>query len=475
MPQAYRRLDYAPSVSLGRRAIAVDGVSKQFRLPHEQVHTLKERALHPFRRPTFDALPALRDVSFDVRAGEFFGIVGRNGSGKSTLLKCLAGIYRVDQGAIYVDGRMSTFIELGVGFNPDLAARDNVMINATMLGLTAKEARRRFDRIIDFAELHDFVDLKLKNYSSGMMVRLAFSVAIQVDADILLIDEVLAVGDAAFQQKCFDEFARIRRSPATVLLVTHDMSSVQRFCDRAMLLEHGRLVDIGDTDRIGSRYLELNFSSEARAAEVEAAQVEAAEAAREPAPERAGAGSNGADGGAEAVVDEVPESAVATPEPEAERTRFGNGKAEMLDGWFEDAAGRRVGLLKAGEPCAFCARTIFHDRVENPLLGITIHNDLDHPVLGFNNVHLDPSGTFEVGEEMVFRMRFDNILVPGRYHVSPAVAHAGGGVHWLDHRKRWVSVVVSGTGGGTGSLTEPPFELSLERSDAARIARVRSA
>ena len=215
-----------------RPAVLVDGVSKTFSIPREQVHTLKERALHPFRSAGHDDLRALRDVSFAVERGEFFGIVGRNGSGKSTLLKCLAGIYRTDRGQIYVDGRMSTFIELGVGFNMDLAAHDNVMLNATMLGLSQRETRARYDRIIDFAELREFADLKLKNYSSGMLVRLAFAVMIQVDAEILLIDEVLAVGDAAFQQKCYDEFARIRRSGTTVLFVTHDMNAVQRFCDR---------------------------------------------------------------------------------------------------------------------------------------------------------------------------------------------------------------------------------------------------
>ena len=180
-------------------AVAVDGASKSFRRPHEAMHTLKERALHPLRNRSKEHFEALRDVSFTVEPGEFFGIVGRNGSGKSTLLKCLAGIYRLDGGRIYVNGRLSTFIELGVGFNPDLAARDNVILNGIMMGLSPREARRRYDEVIDFAELQDFQDLKLKNYSSGMHVRLAFSVAIQVDAEILLIDEVLAVGDAAFQ------------------------------------------------------------------------------------------------------------------------------------------------------------------------------------------------------------------------------------------------------------------------------------
>src|SRR3954467_2009744 len=247
--------------------LVAEGVTKDFRIPRERVHTLKERVLHPFRRNVMETMHGLRDVSFAVERGEFFGIVGRNGSGKSTLLKCLAGIYATDAGAIYVDGQVSTFIELGVGFNPDLAAYDNVMINAAMLGLSPREAKRRYDRVIDFAELHDFTELKIKNYSSGMLVRLPFSVMIQVDADILLIDEVLAVGDAAFQQKCFDEFARIRRSGTTVLFVTHDMNAVQRFCDRALLLEHGRPVELGEPERVGDRYVELNFSRDARDAE----------------------------------------------------------------------------------------------------------------------------------------------------------------------------------------------------------------
>jgi ABC-type polysaccharide/polyol phosphate transport system ATPase subunit len=165
----------------------VDGVSKSFRLPHERVHTLKERALHPLRKSVYDALRALREVSFVVERGKFFGSVGRNGSGKSTLLKCLAGIEATDSGDIYVNGRTSTFIELGVGFNPDLPARDDVMINATMLGPSPREARRRFDAVIDFAELRDFTDLKLKNHSSCMMVRLASSVMIQVDTICLFI------------------------------------------------------------------------------------------------------------------------------------------------------------------------------------------------------------------------------------------------------------------------------------------------
>ena len=206
-------------------------------------------------------LQAVDDVSVEIAQGEFFGIVGRNGSGKSTLLKCLAGIYNIDEGELHVRGRLSPFIELGVGFNPDLTARDNVTINGIMLGLTRKQVRERFDTIIGFAELEDFLDLRLKNYSSGMVVRLAFSIAIQVDAEILLIDEVLAVGDATFQQKCFDEFHRLKAEGRTILFVTHSMLDVQRFCDRAMLLEKGRVVELGDPATVTRRYNELNFGA----------------------------------------------------------------------------------------------------------------------------------------------------------------------------------------------------------------------
>jgi ABC-type polysaccharide/polyol phosphate transport system ATPase subunit len=242
-----------------RPALAALGVTKTFKIPEERSHTLKERALHPLRRSRHEQFQALKDITFSVAPGEFFGIVGRNGSGKSTLLKCLAGIYRTDSGKIWANGRMSTFIELGVGFNPDLAAYDNVALNGVMLGLSSREAKARYERVIEFAELEEFQELKLKNYSSGMHVRLAFSVAIQVDADILVIDEVLAVGDASFQQKCFDVFNRMRDEGRTIVFVTHDMGAVTRFCHRAMLLERGEMVTIGNPDDIADRYLELSF------------------------------------------------------------------------------------------------------------------------------------------------------------------------------------------------------------------------
>jgi ABC-type polysaccharide/polyol phosphate transport system ATPase subunit len=394
-------------------AVAVDGVSKTFRLPHERVHTLKERALHPLRRMGHEAFPALRDVSFAVDNGEFFGIVGRNGSGKSTLLKLLAGIYASDRGRIYVNGRMSTFIELGVGFNDDLPARDNVMINATMLGLSPREARRRYDAVIDFAELHEFEDLKLKNYSSGMEVRLAFSVMMQVDAEVLLIDEVLAVGDAAFQQKCFDEFARIRREGRTVLLVTHDMGNVQRFCDRAMLLERGEIVEIGAPDRVAARYLELNFN-------------------------RGDAASH----------------------DEAETGRYGDRRAEIVEAWFEDDAGERAQTIPTGHRAAFCFRARFREQVVDPLVGVVLADDRGTPVFEASNVLLPAAGGFEAGDEATVRIAFDCVLSSGRYEATPAIARGGSGVAWIDRRERFASVVVTGAR-TTDAVLDLPFDLEV--------------
>ena len=248
-----------PAVGGERLPVVVArSVSKSFSVPEEQIHTLKERALHPRRRVRRNTFQALDDISFAVESGEFFGIAGRNGSGKSTLLKCLAGIYQA-KGDIWCRGRLSTMIELGVGFNPDMAARDNVVMNGIMLGLSPREARKRYESVIEFAELEEFKDLKLKNYSSGMHVRLAFSVAIQVDADILMIDEVLAVGDAAFQQKCYDVFNELRDNGKTIIFVTHDMGALQRFCHRALLLERGKPVYMGEPHEVADRYLELNF------------------------------------------------------------------------------------------------------------------------------------------------------------------------------------------------------------------------
>ena len=231
-------------------------VSKTFQIPHEHRTTFKEYFLHPLRRTSYEENRALIDVSFVVEPGEFFGIIGPNGSGKSTLLKILAGIYQPDVGTVRVRGRLSPFIELGVGFNLELTARDNVRINGTLLGLKRNELRARFDDIFAFAELERFVDQKLKNFSSGMLVRLAYSIAIQVPFDILLLDEVLAVGDQSFQEKCFATFDTFRAEGKTIIFVSHDLDSVARFGDRALLLRSGHVGALGPASEVIEEYQE---------------------------------------------------------------------------------------------------------------------------------------------------------------------------------------------------------------------------
>src|SRR5574344_860436 len=232
-------------------AVKVDHVSKDFRLPTEATQSLRTALVNRFRGiKGYREQHVLKDISFDVYKGDFFGILGRNGSGKSTLLKIISQIYVPEKGTVTVDGKMVSFIELGVGFNPELTGRENVYMNGAMLGFTTEEIDAMYGDIVEFAELEDFMNQKLKNYSSGMQVRLAFSVAIKAQGDILVLDEVLAVGDEAFQQKCFSYFASLKEQKKTVVLVTHDMGSVQRFCDKAMMIENGVIKAFGDPGEV---------------------------------------------------------------------------------------------------------------------------------------------------------------------------------------------------------------------------------
>ena len=238
-------------------AIRVEGVSKDFDLPHEVNNNLKQKILHPLKRTTSEKQQALKNISFEVKKGDFFGIVGRNGSGKSTLLKIIAGIYTPTKGKVTVNGSLTPFIELGVGFNPELTGRENVFLNGAMLGFSKKEMSEMYDEIVAFSELDKFMDQKLKNYSSGMQVRLAFSVAIKAEADILVLDEVLAVGDASFQQKCYEYFGKIKSENKTVILVSHSMSSIEKFCNRAMLIDDSEVKKIGRSSEVALMYDEL--------------------------------------------------------------------------------------------------------------------------------------------------------------------------------------------------------------------------
>lgn len=241
-------------------AIKVEHVSKDFVLPHEKVNSVKGMFTSLAKGRTWktkETQHALRDISFEVKKGEFFGIVGRNGSGKSTLLKMLAGIYQPTKGKIYTKGKLVPFIELGVGFNPELTGRENVYLNGAMMGFSHKQVDAMYDDVVAFAELDKFMDQKLKNYSSGMQVRLAFSVAIKAETDVLLVDEVLAVGDADFQRKCFQYFEQLKRNKKTVVFVSHDMNAVQQYCDRAVLIDKSELVVAGKALKVANAYTKM--------------------------------------------------------------------------------------------------------------------------------------------------------------------------------------------------------------------------
>ena len=244
--------------------LRVDHVAKMFRLPTEQATGLKMAFLNWTKGiKGYTEQHVLRDINFEVRQGDFFGIVGRNGSGKSTLLKIISQIYTPEHGSVTVKGKLVPFIELGVGFNPELTGRENVYLHGALLGFTRAEIDAMYDDIVEFAELEDFMDQKLKNYSSGMQVRLAFSVAIKAQGDILVLDEVLAVGDEAFQRKCDNFFAEIKKDPTkTVILVTHSMDSVKKYCNKAILIKDGEIIASGDKNDVADRYTLENLKSE---------------------------------------------------------------------------------------------------------------------------------------------------------------------------------------------------------------------
>lgn len=236
-------------------AVKVEHVSKSFKLPTEATKSFRTTLVNRFRGiKGFTEQQVLKDINFEVHKGDFFGIVGRNGSGKSTLLKIISQIYVPEKGQVTVDGKMVSFIELGVGFNPELTGRENVYMNGAMLGFTKEEINGMYDDIVDFAELHDFMNQKLKNYSSGMQVRLAFSVAIKAQGDVLILDEVLAVGDEAFQRKCNDYFMERKDSGKTTILVTHDMGAVKKYCNRAVLIEDGLVKAYGEPFDVANQY-----------------------------------------------------------------------------------------------------------------------------------------------------------------------------------------------------------------------------
>jgi ABC-2 type transport system ATP-binding protein len=406
------------------KTLVCSDVWKTFRLPHDRPSTLKQRVLHPRRSRAATTLNALRNVSFDVEQGEFFGVIGRNGSGKSSLLKCVAGIYAPNRGTIDVSGRISPFIELGVGFNAELTALDNVVINAALLGISPAQARARFDDVIRFAELEEFVDLKLKNYSSGMYVRLGFAAAIQAQADVYLVDEVLAVGDARFQEKCFDTFRRLKREERTVVFVTHDLSAVERFCDRALLLERGEVAAIGDPREVTQVYREHNLAEE---------------------------------------------QAEAPMEEGGHHRRWGDRSAEILECWLEDATGRQD-VLRQGREAVFRARIRFNEAIVDPIFGVIFKNERgDHAFV--TNTMYDglQTGRFEAGDEVTYAVTFDPLLADGRHTASPAVAHRDG-TRFADWREDMTSFIVRAER-YTGGIVDLPHSSTVERAQLSAEAQ----
>lgn len=375
--------------------IDVNHVSKKFKLPHERTSSIKGAVLNFYRRRrSYEMQRALKDVSFKVREGEFFGIVGRNGSGKSTMLKMLAGIYEPTTGTIQVHGKLTPFIELGVGFNPELTGRENVFLNGALLGFDRREMAKMYKDIVDFAELHKFMDQKLKNYSSGMQVRLAFSIAIRAQSDILLIDEVLAVGDITFQEKCFTYFRELKRQKKTVILVSHDAAALQKYCDRGILIDNGKVVSSGPISRVINDYNDiLNEREEQREAEDESK--------RQDKKNRWG-------------TRDIEVTAAGTQKATGRDARVFTDKDEII----------RVNVTYTAR--AFC---------EQPIYGITVSDAAGQQIFVSNSMWLEQnSPDMQPGDTREVQWDIPNIFNSGELFISPAVASRTGYVvyDWRD-------------------------------------------
>ena len=372
--------------------IDVEHVEKVFRIPHEKRTTIFE-ALTGLLRPTnYETFPALRDVTFSVEEGEMLGIIGENGSGKSTLLKILAGIMRPTSGTVAVNRRLTPFLELGVGFNPDFTAVENIRTYATIMGLSKREINGKVDDILAFAGLETFRDAKLKNFSSGMQVRLAFSTAIQTNPEILLMDEVLAVGDMEFQQKCMDVLNRYRNEGVTIVFVSHDLGSVRRFCDRTLLLRHGEQVALGETDEVIDRYI---YGRVAEAPAESADQVEEA--------------------------------------PPAEEAPSGNGRVKITGVTFLNKFGAESARFNAFDPMTIRISYSARELVVDPVFGIALYSERGEHLYGTNTYLKDVSIEYITGEGHI-DLQIDRIpMLAGRFLVTVAAhTHSGERYDWQD-------------------------------------------
>lgn len=363
-------------------AIIVKDVKKSFRIPLDKTSGIKQLVVNIFKRKKgYREFTALNGVSFEIKKGEFFGIVGRNGSGKSTLLKILAGVYTPDSGGVAVNGSLTPFIELGVGFNPELSGRENVFLNGALLGFSREEMETMYDDIVDFAELHDFMEERLKNYSSGMQVRLAFSIAIRADTDILLLDEVLAVGDDLFQKKCFDYFAKLKQSHKTVILVSHDRASLERFCDKAVLIENGVVVSQGPISKITEAYSNILLEDMS-------------------------------------VEDDPSDGKNAT-------TRHKRSDvATIMNVKTYDEKNKETQRFLAGKEMRISFDINFKQEVTRPVVGVTVRQkDTPKPIFATNTlIESITTGTYRVGQTIRFNVVLPGILNDGDYSIEPAVA-----------------------------------------------------
>ncbi|MES1254020.1 MAG: ABC transporter ATP-binding protein [Acidobacteriota bacterium] len=417
----------------GTNAIELVGVSKAYRrYSGRHFSTLKsallQRSILRDLRPN-EVFPALSDVSFNVRKGSTFGVIGRNGSGKSTALKLVAGITKPTSGTVRVEGRISALIELGAGFHPEISGRENVFINGIMLGLTKRQVQERFDEIVDFAELRDFIDAPVKTYSSGMYMRLGFAVAIHVDPEVLLVDEVLAVGDEGFTHKCLDKFAEFRRRGKTILLVTHSLGLVEHLCDEVVWLEAGRLRAQGDPKRVVGAYLMAVEQGEQDL--LAATNAKAVEQAVQPA---------------QPVPDEtlVPSADSPTDMFQATEGRWGSREVEITDVTLIDGHGEPSFVFHSGEPFAVRLKVRAHQPVDDFVFGVGLFNADGVCCYGTNTYAEDMNPEGLSGDaEVTFAV--DSLdLVEGTYKLDLAV-HKRDGVPYDYHRLLYTFRVKSRT------------------------------
>ncbi|MBD3238807.1 MAG: ATP-binding cassette domain-containing protein [Candidatus Moranbacteria bacterium] len=380
--------------------IIASNLSKGFKIPHQKLDTLRSSFVNFFNKKSYEHFKALNNVSFKVKKGEFFGIIGRNGSGKSTLLKILAGIYTPDQGKVEVRGGISPFLELGVGFNPQLTGRENVYLNATMLGMSQDQIDEKFHSILRFSEIKRFIDQKLKNYSSGMKVRLAFSVAIHANKEILLMDEVLAVGDNNFQQKCIEEFVKYKEAGKTVVLVAHGLENIRRYCDRVMLLRNGKVVKKGKAEDVVNHYINQNISDEEkRLVSEEQAVVK----------------------NKQKVKSEKQKKATKASEPTPKKHIKKSAKIQKVE--FLDSNQNNKKTFKTGSNLTIRIYFRIAKKLKNPLIGIAIYHDRDKIIYGTNNEKRGSGITRVEKEKGYIDFFFKKIsLLEGQYHLSVAIA-----------------------------------------------------